>query len=392
MSYTQPAGIVADKRITIQKVQTNEGFHALRAQWNVLLEASPANSYFLTWEWLWLWWESYKDAAHQLYILTFFMDGTLIGIAPLYVNGTCKLGPLNVRRLMFLGTREDAAQSEYMDIIMNADFAKEIIAELMLCLSREDLFDDIQLQMIDESSLSISLLSKAAEDEGYLYHIQERRESPVIKLPATYDEFLGQVSSRVRHTIRNNHKKIQKKYTSVTFRKTQNEDELEDDLAELSRLHQLRWQSRNLPGSFSRSTYGIFHKSVMREMLKRGNLELWFMTVDGTDIAALYNINYNKRIYNYQAGTDIEFDPTIAPGVLLHNHCISEAIGMGLGEYDFLAMGKRDAYKKNWTDLSNHLVDIYMVRPGTKKYLAASLIKLRSYYHQLKSFRSRHES
>jgi CelD/BcsL family acetyltransferase involved in cellulose biosynthesis len=258
-------------------------------------------------------------------------------------------------------------------------------------LSREDLFDDIQLQMIDESSPSLLFLSKAAEDEGYLYHVQERRESPLIKLPATYDEFLGQVSSRVRHTIRNNHKKMQKKYTSVTFRKTQHEDELEDDLAELSRLHQLRWQSRNLPGSFSRSAYRTFHKSVMKEMLIKGNLDLWFMSVEGTDIAALYNINYNNRIYNYQAGTDIEFDPTIAPGVLLHNHCISEAIGMGLGEYDFLAMGKRDAYKKNWTDRSNYLVDIYMARPGFHKYMAASLIKLRSYYDQLKSFRSRSE-
>jgi CelD/BcsL family acetyltransferase involved in cellulose biosynthesis len=378
-----------NQRLTIQKVRTTEEFYTLREKWNSLLQVSRSNSYFLTWEWLWLWWDSYKEDASQLYILTIYLEGKLIGIAPLYVNYNCKIGPLSARRLMFLGTREDAAQSEYMDIIMDAEHAKEIIAGIMHCLSNENAFDDILLEKIDESSPSISLLRKAGADAGYLYRIQDRLESPLIKLPATYDDFIGRVSSRVRHTIRNNHKKMQKKYATVSYRKTGNEAELEYDLEELTRLHQLRWQSRNLPGSFSRSNYRTFHKSVMKEMLKRGNLELWFMSVDGKAIAALYNINYNNRIYNYQAGTDIEFDPTIAPGVLLHHHCISEAIGMGLNEYDFLAMGKRDAYKKNWTDLSNYLVDIYMVRPGFKKYIASSLIRLRSYYHQLRSLNHR---
>lgn len=377
------------QRLTIQKVRTTEEFFKLREKWNSLLQVSQTNSYFLTWEWLWSWWDSYKEDASQLYILTLFLENKLIGIAPFYVNYNCKIGPLSARRLMFLGTREDAAQSEYMDIIMNADHANEIIAAIMHCLSSEDAFDDILLEKIDESSPSISLLRKAGTDSGYLYRIQDRLESPLIKLPATYDEFIGQVSSRVRHTIRNNNKKIQKKYATVSYRKTETDAELDDDLGELTRLHQLRWQSRNLPGSFSRSNYRTFHKSIMKEMLKKGNLELWFMSVDGKAIAALYNINYNNRIYNYQAGTDIEFDPTIAPGVLLHHHCISEAIGMGLNEYDFLAMGKRDAYKKNWTDLSNYMVDIYMVRPGFKKFIASSLIVIRSMYHQLGSLKRR---
>jgi hypothetical protein len=58
-----------------------------------------------------------------------------------------------------------------------------------------------------------------------------------------------------------------------------------------------------------------------------------------------------------------------------------------LREYDFLAMGKRDAYKKTWTDRSNYLVDIYMARPGLTKYIASSLIKLKAYYHRLKALK-----
>jgi len=389
MPHTKHKINTENRRLVIKKVRTNEEFISLREQWNMLLKESKTNSYFLTWEWLWSWWDAYNDDTSQLYILTVLLDGNLIGIAPFYVNNSCNIGPLNVRRLMFLGTRKDAAQSEYMDIILKDEYAQEIIAEIMLCLSNDNSFDDISLEKINESSQLVSILRKLGEDVGYLFHIQERLESPFIKLPATYEDFIQNVSPRIRHTIRNNHKKIQKKYASVTYRRTENESELEFDLPELERLHQLRWQSRKLPGSFSRSNYKTFHNSIMREMIKKGNLELWFLSVEGKAIAALYNINYNNRIYNYQAGTDIGFDPAIAPGVLLHNHCVSEAIGMGLREYDFLAMGKRDAYKKNWTTLSNYLVDIYMVRPGFIKYMSSSMIKLKSYYHQLKSLKFR---
>ncbi len=381
----EPSTLEEQKRMALQIVHTTEEFYSLRERWNSLLQASPSNSFFLTWEWLWSWWNAYREDASQLFIMTFFRNDRLIGIAPFYVNSNCKIGPLRIRRLMFLGTREGAAQSEYMDIIAHADYAPEIAAEIVHYISQENICDDIQLEKIDESSRSISLLQEAGERSGLFFHIQCRLESPFIKLPATHNDFLGRVSSRVRHSIRNNHKKLQKKYVSVIFRKTTNESELENDFAELARLHQLRWQSRQLPGSFSRDNYISFHKSAMKEMMEKGNLDLWFLSVDGRAIAALYNINYNNKIYNYQAGIDIEFDPSIAPGILLHNHCIAAAIGEGLGEYDFLAMGKRDAYKKNWTDTSNFMVDIYMVRPGVKKYIAVSLIKLRTQYRKLKS-------
>lgn len=375
---------VSEKTLTMRKVLTTDDFYALREQWNSLLKVSRTSSHFLTWEWLWSWWNAYQEESLSLCIICIICGGDLVGIAPCYVDNNGKLGPFTLRRLMFLGTREGAAQSEYMDFIMHPLYEATIVEETMRLLASEDICDELLLEKIDESSSLIPLLRQTGADKGFYYHVRTRFESPFVKLPPTYDEFLKQAGANVRHKIRNNQKKLQK-YTTVVYRKTENHAELETDFADLTRLHQLRWESRKLPGSFSRKNYITFHQSIMKEMMENGRLELWFLAVDGKAIAALYNISYNNKIYNYQAGVDTEFDGTIAPGFLLHHHCIAEAINKGLHEYDFLAMGKRDAYKKNWTDESHYMTDIYMARPGVIKYMAASLVGLRFLYRWIKA-------
>ncbi len=119
-------------------------------------------------------------------------------------------------------------------------------------------------------------------------------------------------------------------------------------------------------------------------MLNNGNLELWFLSVDGENIAALYNIRYRNKIYNYQGGLDVSFDKRLAPGLLLHSHCIEEAIREGLREYDFLLMGDMDSYKKRWTRDYRYMCDVYLARPGIIKLAMAAKNKVRVFYHSFK--------
>lgn len=69
----------------IQRINTLEGFYSLHEKWNALLNESPANSFFLRWEWLLRWWEAYKEDKHNLCILLVFKGDELIGIAPFYI-------------------------------------------------------------------------------------------------------------------------------------------------------------------------------------------------------------------------------------------------------------------------------------------------------------------
>jgi len=339
--------------LVIQKVHTKEGFNSLKDRWNTFLAESPANSFFLRWEWLWNWWKVYGEANFTLCILLVYRDAELIGICPFYLTKKA----FRVRRLMFLGTKLEGIISEYMDVIAKRDEENAVIEAAFAFIVKEDLCDDISLQKIDASSITVSILKDVSAKKGLYYAVTNRYEVPFINLPASIDEFRDGLSSSIRYKIKREQKKIAK-YEYVVFRKTQDIEELDRDFSELVRLHQLRWESRGESGSFAGGKFPVFQKEVMREMLQNGNLELWFLSVAGRNIAALYNIYYNHKIYFFQGGIDTGFDSTLSPGVMIHSYCINEAIKRGLTEYDFLLMGKDDLYKKRWAGCSRTLLDI----------------------------------
>jgi len=374
----------------IQRINTLEGFYSLYEKWNALLNESPANSFFLRWEWLYNWWNAYKEDNYDLSILLVFRGNNLIGIAPLYVKKNLWKDLITIRRLMFLGTKEGSVISEYMDIIYRAGEEEAVIREITKFIVQQDLCDDIFLNLIDASSKTIPLLEQTAHDMKFLYIVNNKVESPYINLQSSYDDFLKGLTASMRHKIRNNQRKL-KRYANVVFRKTADTFEFESDFNEFVRLHQNRWETRKMPGSFSAgSRFNDFQEKVMKNMLKNGHLELRFLSVADRNIAVLYNINYNNKIYFYQAGLDVSFDKNMAPGFVLHDYCIEEAIKAGLREYDFLLMGNKDSYKKQWTKDSKYMCGIYMARPGIVKHGVQFKNKMESVYHTIKNSGSIH--
>ncbi len=373
----------------IQRINTLEGFCSLHEKWNVLLAESPTNSFFLRWEWLYNWWKVYKEDEHNLCVLLVFKGDELIGIAPFYIIKKNWKNMFAIRRLMFLGTKEGSVISEYMDIIYKTGEEEAVVREITKFIVQQDLCDDIFFNLIDASSKTIPLLEQTAHDMKFLYIVNNKVESPYINLQSSYDDFLKGLTASMRHKIRDNERNL-RKYSDIIFRKTSNILEFDKDFEELIRLHQIRWESRKFPGSFTGGRFKNFQKMVMPDMLKNGHLELRFLSVSGRNIAALYDVHYNNNIYFYQGGLDVSFDKNLAPGFLLHNYCIEEAIKAGLREYDFLLMGNLDSYKKHWAKDSKYMCGIYMARPGIVKHGVQFKNKMESVYHTIKNSGSIH--
>ena len=62
-------------------VTTRNGFEELQGKWNKLLNKSPGNTIFLTWEWQSIWWNVFGG---ELYIITVIIpeSNELIAILP----------------------------------------------------------------------------------------------------------------------------------------------------------------------------------------------------------------------------------------------------------------------------------------------------------------------
>ena len=194
------------------------------------------------------------------------------------------------------------------------------------------------------------------------------KTSPYIKLPTpySYEEFLEARGGTLRRKIKTEQRKLSR-LNGVILRRTESRDELGRDYAELVRLHVARWKAMDMNGAFSDPLFSAFQREVCGQMLDCGFLELGFISVSGRNIAAIYNLNYNGKVYYYQSGIDMDFNRSMSPGLLLHSLSIRGAIDAGATEYDFMISGPDDAYKKTWTNDTHCLCDVYIATPGVMK-------------------------
>lgn len=354
--------------IKVRRVNTEEEFLLLKERWNTLLRESAENNYFLSWEWLWTWWEAYKVTGLDLCILLFERGEHLIGIAPFYMKQIGRKKAFGSRRLLFLGTQEGKVISEYMDVIHRRGEEADVLRQMLGFINDRDLCDEILLHKMKTDSLTIQILKDIAKEKRLQFAMGESIKCPFIELPSSYEVFLTSMTPSLRWKLRSGPTRLGR-YADVNFRKTNGVFELESDFKELVRLHQLRWKLRNHQGSFSDREFHHFQQQVMKEMLKNGHLELWFLSIDGINIAAIYNIRYHDKIYYYQSGLDVLFDRRLSPGLLLHGHCIREAIHNQVQEYDFLLQGELDSYKQRWTQEYRTVADIHLARTDKVNFL-----------------------
>ncbi|HEY6578650.1 MAG TPA: GNAT family N-acetyltransferase, partial [Rhizomicrobium sp.] len=122
-------------------------------------------------------------------------------------------------------------------------------------------------------------------------------------------------------------------------------DNAEMLLAELVRLHTLRWERAEEPGVFADSRVAEFHAAALPGLMERGLARFYALQMDGKITGAYYGFVHDARAYAYLCG----YDPAFAfesPGAILLGHAIEEAVRQGAREFHFLR--GRESYKYEW--------------------------------------------
>jgi len=366
-------------------VESNEEFRQLKQVWDHLLEQSPADNYFLSWEWMWNWWQVFALPEDRLTILLIEDEDGVAGIAPFYVRKNLHRGIYSVRRMMFLGTQDGGPGdvcSPYMNIIYRKD-AEQLVGIIFKTLIRHDICEEVFLAKVDNSSGTFKLFQDHALRHGFLVRIAEEYVSPYIRLPLSWDAYLQGLSPATRYKIRRERRKLDR--CDFTVGKVENPDELMKYYEELVTLHEKRWNSKGLRGAFSNEKFSCFHKKIMPQMLKNGRLELNFLSEKGTVRAMLYNIVYRNKIYFYQSGIDTS-EKKAAFGYLLHGYSIENAVKNGITEYDFLCKGRADNYKGHFAKQRRTVSDIYIARQWALKHFVGAEEAARRVYRRIKPY------
>jgi len=357
----------------IRKINNQSEFSRLKGDWTALLKKSKSDTVFLTWEWMYTWWECFQESK-KLFILTIYDENeNLIGIAPLCIDKK-KIGGIPVLNyIRFLGTMP--ISSDHLDFIICHGRERETLIAIVDYLFQENKWGLCLLSNIPISSLTSKLLKEIMGNKPSQSEVSQI--CPYIPLPTRIEDFHSSLSGNMRNTIKRKRRSLYRKYDGFELLIWENPDEINDAMELLFELHEKRWMTVKHKGNFMRSDVREFHKKIAGRFLNLDMLRLYFLRVRGEYVATLYTFKYNNKLFYYQGGRDPEWARDRV-GNVLTGLAIEDAIDKGYSEYDFLR-GTED-YKTRLTDKKREEMDIYILNSlNARVYLF-----FRNLYHKMR--------
>lgn len=361
-------------RIKVRVISDDQCFQNIHNQWDNLLGRSSLNSVFMTWEFLFLWWQAYKYDK-QLLIILVYDNNTLVGIAPLYKMSARQFGLRKRVHLEFLGGSETFFEG--LDFIIESGREREITTIFFDYLfGVSDIhWDILNLTSVRETStiyphMMNYLLQKHCPAITYA-----KRDCLVAQFPETFAEYLSTLSKGTRDKLKYYSRKMFK-LPDIKFEVANVALSSKESFASFVRIHQLRQVSKGNEGSFreSRKNYLNFHENLINHISELGWCYFFFLRSGEQVIAGMYCYCYKNNMYGYALG----FDPTweeYRPGNVLRLHAFEYMINNHIKSYDFIR--GVTPHKLQWTKNILHSLDTVIWRSSKeyKMFIAESTIR-----------------
>jgi CelD/BcsL family acetyltransferase involved in cellulose biosynthesis len=293
-----------------------------RRDWSDLVRADPAGTIFHTPDFLKLYWEEFGEEPEHL-LLAFGEDdaGAQVAAAAFELIGDT---------LRFLGGTE---VTDYMGPVGTPDARAGFAHELWAGLLARDDWREADLRGLHENSAWLSELREAAAGHGLEVEATDDQNgvAPVLDLPSTWDEYLAQIPSKLRHEIRRKAKKLEAE-TGAFRVETATEETL---LPLLDRFVELHRMSEGPKGVFMVPGMEIFFRRLGQTFCEQGVFRLSFIRVREELAAGTIGFSFDGTYSLYNSAFDRKWQQ-LAPGMVLVAEDIRQAIEEGSAVFDFL--------------------------------------------------------
>lgn len=342
------SSVELNRPVSIQVVETEEGFCALAAEWSDLLERMEPRRPFWTPEWLTAWWQAF-GAGTSLFIITIRSGEELVGIAPLM-----KRRWLGITRLEWIG----AGRSDYLDFITVLDRVEIMRLVASFLVERKNEWDLLNLTDV---SLEDGMPEKWAEvvealELKVIYRAKD--VCPYLTLQGTWDEHLSQRSKNHRKRLRKEERFLEEGPVETVFVPDfdSKDPRIGTILEGTMRIESKSWKFRKgSPRIQTDAASKMFYEGFLKSFAERCWLNTWFLLYENKPIAYAINFRYGGRAFAYNSAFDEAYQE-LGAGSLLHLLRIRNAFQEGLKEYDFLR--GEESYKQQWTSTYRNLYQV----------------------------------
>lgn len=352
-------------QLEVEAIRDGERFQALEGEWRELLESSRVNNIFLTWEWLYTWWQ-HLGGRYGLLLVTVRAQLQLIGVAPLAVSPAFPHRGLPFGFVEFIGS--GPVGSDYLDIIARRGREPEVAAAVANYLTRVGKV--VILSGVAADSYNISFLVGALAQSDWNVYRTPTDRCPYANLSGiAWDEYRSSFGKPHRELRRRKRRAAEEH--SVRYRQVTCEGSRAESFADWVALHTKRWESAGGTQAVVSDDIRCFHDRFTAVALDRNWLRLSVLEFDDVPVAAAYGFVYGNKYYFYQTGYDPAFG-RLSPGLMCLESSLKSAVGEGVEELDFLH--GVESYKFSWARETRELVRYSCVPPGGRGAFVSSVL------------------
>ena len=335
----------AEQTLSTEIIEGAAVFTLLAGEWDLLVEKSVTRTPFQHLFYQKAWWEHLQPANSELYTVVVRDAGALIGIACLYVVDGL---------IHFNGCVEE---TDYLDVIAAAEDVERVWTAVFNCLRSPEYpeWERLELCNIPANSPTRVVVPQLAGRHNCAFTETVSEVCPLIVLPATFDAYLAQIDGKQRREIKRKLRRANGAGARLAL--VGPADDIDEAVeAFLTLLQKSSLAKRDWLTAGRRA---LFHQ-VAGAALDAGILQLLFMELNGRKAAALFNFDYDGRVWVYNSGLDPEAFGNLSLGVVLTAKAIELAIVNGRKEFDFLRGD--EVYKYRFGARDTHIYRLNVTR------------------------------
>jgi CelD/BcsL family acetyltransferase involved in cellulose biosynthesis len=276
----------------------------------------------------------------------------------------------------------DSLHIEHNGLLADRNCARAVWAAVVAMLIRRGAWDELLLGGLERATAGLCI--EAARAHHCAVAVRQRRRSAHLDLAALRlpgRTFADALSRNTRHQLARARRYA--KMSPLALRSARTADEALVMLERLKALHQQSWRRRGQPGCFATPFFEAFHRDLIRDRFRHGEIQLLRVAAGSRPIGYLYNFAHGDRLYAYQSGFDYTDDGRLKPGLVTHALAIEQATRQGFAVYDFMAGENRlkASFASHWSEMMWLAVQRRSLLSWLERRLAGLPVRSRSQPH-----------
>ena len=317
--------------LKLETIDSLDSLMQIKDDWDSLFEECGISYPFLTFDWILIWWKSFKKG--NLSVVVVREGNKIIAIAPFMTyRKIWRCVPLKV--VSFLSNYH----SNRAEILLSKDPGKVLDVILSYVYRQCDL---IELGFLSDECKTSDLL-KGIKKYRYLSFVDF--ESPYITIDGQWEDFLKGRSKKLKRKLNSLNKKY-KGYNHEIVHYTKFDPEC---MMKIFHISKNTWKYTQNSAIVSHKDTKGFYENLAIMASDRGWLDIHILEIDYTPVAFDFKLNFNNIIYCLKIGYDMSYAKK-SVGQFLMQRSIEDAFKGGCKEYDFV--GKVGRFKREWTGL-----------------------------------------